>query len=120
MKLIAKGKLKKEVFINEMKNYTKEIVAEIKSSDKKYKHDNISTKSCPDCGKPMLEVNGKKGKMLVCQDRECGHRKNVSRVTNARCPQCKKKLEFVAKAKAKSSLCKCGYREKLSAFRRTT
>ena len=58
-----------------MKNYTKEIVAEIKSSDKKYKHDNISTKSCPDCGKPMLEVNGKKGKMLVCQDRECGHRK---------------------------------------------
>ncbi len=45
-----------------MKNYTKEIVSEIKSSDKKYKHDNISTKSCPDCGKPMLEVNGKKGK----------------------------------------------------------
>ena len=45
-----------------MKNYTKEIVSEIKSSDKKYKHDNISTKSCPDCGKPMLEVNGKKEK----------------------------------------------------------
>ena len=42
---IAKGKLKKEVFINEMKNYTKEIVAEIKASDKKYKHDNISTKN---------------------------------------------------------------------------
>ena len=36
-------------------------------------------RTCPDCGKPMLEVNGKKGKMLVCQDRECGHRKNVSR-----------------------------------------
>ncbi|TKH10175.1 DNA topoisomerase III, partial [Bacillus wiedmannii] len=79
LEAIAKGKLKKEVFISEMKNYTKEIVSEIKSSDKKYKHDNISTKSCPDCGKPMLEVNGKKGKMLVCQDRECGHRKNVSR-----------------------------------------
>ncbi|MEH7435424.1 DNA topoisomerase III, partial [Bacillus thuringiensis] len=65
LEAIAKGKLKKEVFISEMKNYTKEIVSEIKSSDKKYKHDNISTKSCPDCGKPMLEVNGKKGKMLV-------------------------------------------------------
>lgn len=62
LEAIAKGKLKKEVFISEMKNYTKEIVSEIKSSDKKYKHDNISTKSCPDCGKPMLEVNGKKGK----------------------------------------------------------
>ncbi|MGM9951564.1 MAG: DNA topoisomerase III, partial [Lysinibacillus sp.] len=94
LELIAKGKLKKEAFINEMKQHTKEIVSEIKSSDKKYKHDNISTKSCPDCGKPMLEVNGKKGKMLVCQDRECGHRKNVSRVTNARCPQCKKKMEL--------------------------
>ncbi|OTZ42431.1 DNA topoisomerase III, partial [Bacillus thuringiensis] len=53
LEAIAKGKLKKEVFISEMKNYTKEIVSEIKSSDKKYKHDNISTKSCPDCGKPM-------------------------------------------------------------------
>lgn len=99
-----------------MKNYTKEIVTEIKGSDKKYKHDNISTKSCPDCGKPMLEVNGKKGKMLVCQDRECGHRKNVSRTTNARCPQCHKKLELRGEGDGQIFVCKCGYREKLSAF----
>lgn len=116
LEAIAKGKLKKEVFISEMKSYTKEIVAEIKSSDKKYKHDNISTKSCPDCGKPMLEVNGKKGKMLVCQDRECGHRKNVSRTTNARCPQCKKKLELRGEGAGQIFACKCGYREKLSTF----
>lgn len=113
---IAKGKLKKDVFINEMKQHTKAIVADIKNSDKKFKHDNISTKSCPDCGKPMLEVNGKKGKMLVCQDRECGHRKNVSRVTNARCPQCKKKLELHGQGEGQIFVCKCGYREKLSAF----
>ncbi|MEY9979632.1 DNA topoisomerase III [Lysinibacillus sp. RC79] len=116
LELISKGKLKKDVFINEMKKHTKEIVAEIKASDKKYKHDNISTKSCPDCGKPMLEVNGKKGKMLVCQDRDCGHRKNVSRVTNARCPQCKKKLELRGEGDGQIFVCKCGYREKLSAF----
>ncbi|PQZ54966.1 DNA topoisomerase III [Bacillus sp. MYb209] len=116
LEAIAKGKLKKDVFISEMKNYTKEIVTEIKSSDKKYKHDNISTKSCPDCGKPMLEVNGKKGKMLVCQDRECGHRKNVSRTTNARCPQCKKKLELRGEGAGQIFACKCGYREKLSTF----
>lgn len=116
LEAIANGKLKKEVFISEMKNYTKEIVSEIKASDKKYKHDNISTKSCPDCGKPMLEVNGKKGKMLVCQDRECGHRKNVSRVTNARCPQCKKKLELRGEGDGQIFVCKCGHREKLSAF----
>ncbi|MCM3388910.1 DNA topoisomerase III [Ureibacillus chungkukjangi] len=116
LELIANGKLKKEVFINEMKEHTKEIVSEIKGSDKKYKHDNISTKTCPDCGKPMLEVNGKKGKMLVCQDRDCGHRKNVSRVTNARCPQCKKKLELRGEGEGQIFVCKCGYREKLSAF----
>jgi DNA topoisomerase III len=113
---IAQGKLKKDVFIREMKNYTKEIVSEIKASNKKYKHDNISTKNCPDCGKPMLEVNGKKGKMLVCQDRECGHRKNVARVTNARCPQCHKKLELRGEGEGQIFACKCGYREKLSAF----
>ncbi|GAB6615160.1 DNA topoisomerase III [Bacillus thuringiensis] len=116
LELIAKGKLKKDVFINEMKQHTKEIVAEVKASDKKYKHENISTKSCPDCGKPMLEVNGKKGKMLVCQDRECGHRKNVSRTTNARCPQCKKKLELRGEGAGQIFACKCGYREKLSTF----
>ncbi|OCS83405.1 DNA topoisomerase III [Caryophanon tenue] len=116
LELIANGKLKKDVFINEMKQHTKDIVADIKNSDKKFKHDNISTKSCPDCGKPMLEVNGKKGKMLVCQDRECGHRKNVARVTNARCPQCKKKLELRGEGDGQIFVCKCGHREKLSAF----
>lgn len=113
---IAKGKLKKDIFINEMKQHTKAIVGVIKASEKKYKHDNISTKSCPDCGKPMLEVNGKKGKMLVCQDRECGHKKNVARVTNARCPQCKKKMELRGEGEGQIFTCKCGYREKLSAF----
>lgn len=113
---IAHGKLKKAVFIGEIKNYTKEIVSGIKSSTKKYKHDNISTKNCPECGKPMLEVNGKKGKMLVCQDRECGYRKNVARVTNARCPQCHKKLELRGEGEGQIFACKCGYREKLSAF----
>ncbi|WP_341322250.1 DNA topoisomerase III [Solibacillus sp. FSL H8-0523] len=116
LELIAKGKLKKDAFINEMKQHTKSVVQDIKNSEKKFKHDNISTKTCPDCGKPMLEVNGKKGKMLVCQDRECGHRKNVSRVTNARCPQCKKKLELHGQGDGQIFVCKCGHREKLSAF----
>lgn len=113
---IAKGQLKKEDFIKEMKSHTKAITQEIKESDKKFKHDNISGKSCPDCGKPLLEVNGKKGKMLVCQDRECGHRKNVARVTNARCPKCKKKMTLSGEGDGQIFTCKCGYREKLSAF----
>ncbi|WP_274363141.1 DNA topoisomerase III [Paenibacillus thermotolerans] len=113
---IAKGELKKELFITEIKQYTKTIVSDIKSSDKTYRHDNVTRTACPDCGKPMLEVNGKKGKLLVCQDRECGRRKNVSLVTNARCPQCRKKLELRGEGEGRIFVCACGYREKLSAF----
>ena len=114
---IAKGTLSKKTFIQEMKTYTKEIVSEIKQSDAKFKHDNITTKECPDCGKPMLEVNGKRGKMLVCQDRDCGYRKSLSRVTNARCPQCHVKLDMVGEGEGQMFVCKkCGFREKLSSF----
>ncbi len=42
----------------------------------------------------MLKVKGKRGTMLVCQDRECGHRESVSRTTNARCPNCHKRMEM--------------------------
>ncbi|KMY52035.1 DNA topoisomerase III [Peribacillus loiseleuriae] len=113
---IAKGKLPKQAFISEMRDYAKSIVQEIKSSDKKFKHDNITGSKCPDCGKLLLEVNGKKGKMLVCQDRECGYRKGVSRATNARCPQCHKKMEMRGQGETQTFVCKCGYHEKLSSF----
>ena len=113
---IATGKLKKAQFINEIKHYTKELVQTVKVDSSRFKHDNLTTKRCPNCDKPMLAVNGKKGKMLVCQDRECGTRKHVSRLTNARCPQCKKKLELVGEGDGQRFVCGCGYREKLSAF----
>lgn len=113
---IAKGNLKKESFIQEIKGYAKSIVSEIKQSEEKFKHDNISGTKCPECQKPMLEVKSKKGKLLVCQDRECGHRKNVSKVTNARCPQCRKKLELHGQGDGQIFVCVCGYREKLASF----
>ena len=68
------------------------------------------------CGKYLLEVNGKKGKMLVCQDRDCGYRKSISVITNARCPECHKKLEMRGEGDKKAFFCVCGYREKLSDF----
>ncbi|ATO50299.1 DNA topoisomerase III [Brevibacillus laterosporus] len=113
---ISKGSLAKNSFIQEMKKYAEQIVQQIKYSEQKFRHDNLTRSKCPDCGKLMLEVNGKKGKMLVCQDRECGHRKNVSKVTNARCPQCRKKMEMRGEGEGKIFVCKCGHREKLSAF----
>src|SRR5690606_26927124 len=113
---IAKVQLKKEQFMKEMVAFSKKSVAEIKSSDKKFKHDNITGKMCPECGKPLLEVNGKRGKMHVCQDRECGFKKNVSMQTNARCPNCHKRMDMVGDGDNKMFVCKCGHREKLAAF----
>src|SRR5690606_11604646 len=111
---IAQGKLTKEQFIQEMIEHTKQIVSDIKQLDKQYKHHNLTSKTCPDCGKKMLEVNGKKGKMLVCQDRECGHRQTVSRITNSRCPNCHKKLNLVGEGDAQQFVCSCGHKEKLA------
>ncbi|WP_207753420.1 DNA topoisomerase III [Sporosalibacterium faouarense] len=113
---IAKGKLSKNSFINEMKNYSKEVVKEIKNSDETFRHDNLTRTKCPDCGKYMLEIKNKKGKMLVCQDRSCGYRKGISRITNRRCPTCHKKLELRGKGDGQIFVCKCGFREKLSVF----
>lgn len=113
---ISKGKLNKNIFIKEMKDYSKDIVKEIKNSDSKFKHDNLTRNKCPECGKYMLEVKGKRGKMLVCEDRECNTRKTVSQITNSRCPICHKKLELRGEGEAKTFICSCGHREKLSAY----
>ncbi|MFC3210588.1 DNA topoisomerase III [Planomicrobium okeanokoites] len=113
---IAKGQMKKETFMKEMVLFAEKSVSDIKKSDKKFKHDNVTGKMCPDCGKPLLEVNGKRGKMNVCQDRECGYKKQVAMLTNARCPNCHKKLEMQGEGDGKIFVCKCGHREKLSAF----
>lgn len=113
---IAQGQLKKDNFLNDMKEYTRTIINEIKSSEKKYVHDNETKSRCPDCGSYLLEVNGKKGTMLVCQNRECGYKKGIAEITNARCPNCHKKLELRGEGEGKIFVCKCGYREKLSAW----
>jgi DNA topoisomerase-3 len=113
---IASGKARKKDFEAEIRSYTADIVKDIAASSKTYRHDNLTGKKCPECGKLMLEVNHKNGRMLVCQDRECGYRKTLSKVTNARCPQCHKKMELVGEGEQRRFTCGCGYREKLSAF----
>lgn len=114
---IAKGSMKQEVFLNNIRSYTQEIVQEIKTGTGTFRHENLTNKKCPVCGKRMLAVNGKNAKMLVCQDRECGHRETISRITNARCPKCHKKMEMYVKGEEETFICACGYKEKLSAFK---
>lgn len=113
---IAAGKVKKTDFESEIRTYTAAVVDEIKGSNMKYRHDNVTGKKCPECGKLLLEVTNKHGRALVCQDRVCGYRKNLAKVTNARCPQCHKKMELVGDGENKRFICSCGYREKLSSF----
>jgi DNA topoisomerase III len=113
---ISKGTIDKKSFINDMKNYTIKIVSDIKHNNEVFRHDNITMNRCPQCGKFMLEVQGKKGKMLICQDRECGYRKSLTRVSNARCPQCHKKMEIHGEGEDQTFFCVCGYREKLSTY----
>lgn len=113
---IAKGKMNKDAFIQEIKGYTKEIVREIKNKDVTFKHDNMTGTKCPECGKLMLEVKTRNGRMLVCQDRSCKGKKNIAKKTNARCPNCHKRMEIRGEGDGKTFSCVCGYREKLSAF----
>lgn len=114
---IAKGTLKKDAFLSGIREYALEIVGEIKTGDGTFRHENLTNKKCPVCGKRMLAVNGKNSKMLVCQDRECGHRETISKTTNARCPKCHKKMEMFGKGGEETFVCACGYKEKLSAFK---
>jgi len=114
---ISRGALEKDAFISNMRDYTRDIVGRIKNSSGKFVHDNITRNKCPQCGKYLLKVNSKNGTMLVCEDRNCGYRNYISRTSNARCPNCHKKLEIRGEKDAQIFMCSCGYREKLSAFK---
>lgn len=118
LELIADGKKKDQVFMKEIMAYTKEIIHEIRSDQATFKHDNVSSETCPDCGQKLLLIDNKYGKKLVCRDRNCGYKKNVSKVTNARCPNCHKKMDLVGEGDKQTFICKCGHKEKLSAFNR--
>ena len=114
---IAKNQEKDKTFIEEMKGYASHMVSEVKASDAKYVHHNQTREKCPDCGKNLLRVKGKRGEMLVCPDRECGYRRSLTQTTNARCPNCHKKMELRGEGDNQMFACVCGYREKLSAFK---
>lgn len=55
---IAQRKLHSQEFIKEIRQYTVRIIDEIEKSDGQFKHDNMTHKKCPECGEPLLEVNG--------------------------------------------------------------
>ena len=114
---ISTGKQNPKVFMERIRKYSNDLVQDVKGSDSKYVHDNMTGKRCPDCGKFLLEVKGKHGKLYVCQDRACGYKETISKLTNTRCPNCHKKLELRGEGEGQIYVCTtCTFREKLSSY----
>src|SRR5699024_3330670 len=113
---IERGKLNKNTFINDIKGYTKNIIHEIKNVKTTFKYDNLTGSKCPQSGELMLEIENKHGKMLRCKDSSCNYKKNIYKNTNARCPNCKKKMRMFGEGSGKTFTCVCGHREKLATF----
>ncbi|MCL2048062.1 MAG: DNA topoisomerase III [Defluviitaleaceae bacterium] len=116
LSVIAAGKMKKNDFMKEIRNYTREIILEIKSSTKPFKHDNLSTTKCEKCGLFMLQVSGKKGDMLVCQDRECNTRQSLSMEIRSKCPNCMKYVKIIGAGEKRQVVCSCGHKERYEVF----
>mgnify|MGYP000865599631 FL=1 len=105
---IAKNKLSKDKFLKDIKDYTRKCILEIKDSQDKFKHDNISGKKCEECGSYMLEVDKKGTKMLKCSSPTCRNRKVISRLTNLRCDNCHKKMTLFGSGENSTYRCVCG------------
>lgn len=105
---IAKNKLSKDKFLKDIKDYTRECILEIKDSQDKFKHDNISGKKCEECGSYMLEVDKKGTKMIKCSSPTCRNRKVISRLTNLRCDNCHKKMTLFGSGENSTYRCVCG------------
>ncbi|MBD2868121.1 DNA topoisomerase III [Paenibacillus arenilitoris] len=92
---IAKGKGDPSAFMRSIRQQAAKWVSEVIAETKEYKPHNVTHSRCPECGKPLLEVKGKRGKSLVCADRDCGYRRSAEpQLSNKRCPQCRKKMEI--------------------------
>lgn len=95
LELIAKGKGNPTQFMNNIRNQTKQLVAEIKTSEKTYRPHNLTGSKCPECDAFLRERNTKDGKLLVCSNMECNYRRRRDpKLSNRRCPQCRKRMEI--------------------------
>ncbi len=113
---IERGKVASKAFIGEIKSFTRTLIDDIKGSQVVFKYDNKLSTPCPECGGVLLLQSGKNSKAHVCVDRNCGYRKTVERVINARCPECKKKLTMRMTSSGKLYTCRCGFKEGEAAF----
>ncbi len=112
---ISKGKGNPAAFMAGIRAQAAKWVSEVIAETKEYKPHNLTHSRCPECAKPLLEVKGKRGKSLVCSDRDCGYRRAAEpTLSNKRCPQCHKKMEIRDGKAGKFAQCKpCQFIEML-------
>jgi DNA topoisomerase III len=92
---ISKGKASPKEFLQNIRKQTEKLVGEIKGSNKTYKAHNLTGSKCPECESFLKERNTKDGKILVCSSHECSYRRRKDpKLSNRRCPQCRKKMEI--------------------------
>ncbi|RXT06268.1 DNA topoisomerase III [Ammoniphilus sp. CFH 90114] len=104
---IAKGKGNAKAFLQEIRQQTAQLVSDINRSETQYKPHNLTGSKCPECKENLLEVKSKRGKTLICSNRECGYRRAAENpVLNKRCPQCRKKMELRTGKAGKFAQCK--------------
>ena len=61
--------------MKDIREYSGELISQIKAGEGDFRHDNLTNTEMPGLRKAnALLVKGKNSEMLVCQDRECGHR----------------------------------------------
>ncbi len=95
LEAIAHGTEESQKFMSDIVRQTEQFVKNIKTSEKSYRAHNLTGSKCPECGSLMKEVKGKQGKMLICSNRDCKHRKyKEAKKSNKRCPQCHQKMEI--------------------------
>jgi DNA topoisomerase-3 len=113
---IAKGKGNMITFLRGIREQTIDMVRVVKQSTNEYKPHNLTHSKCPECGKNLQEIKGKRGKVLVCIDRECGYKRaGEPMLSNKRCPQCHKKMEIHTGKAGKYAQCRsCNVVEMLS------
>ncbi|WP_353949431.1 DNA topoisomerase III [Sporolactobacillus sp. Y61] len=112
---IARGSGNPDHFMKEIRNQTKQLVQEVRTSDNTYKIQNLTKKKCPQCGSPMKESRARDGgRILICINRACHYRKRMDpKLSNHRCPHCHKKMEIhKGKAGAYFQCRTCGIVEK--------
>lgn len=116
---IARGKGDRNRFMAGIRQQAEKWVGEVKAETREYKPHNLTHSRCPECAKPLMEVKSKRGKTLVCSDRECGYRRAAEpALSNKRCPQCRKKMEIHTGKAGKYAQCRpCNFVEKLDGER---